>query len=174
MKITSVISLLLQCLWPPNWQDGDVLWEAATYKVTQPPYVVLQVSMTNWIRYISTTTRYHVIKLGNVVSYYKGLLCIILHNLLNKWSHEAMWQIKFIIYPLPQSLRPLNVVRCDLKSDSHLPKKFLFIYFNESLLKMMKNAFYFILKALFVLKIFRFLSWPFAHIEETAWLERQG
>ena len=45
-----------------------------------------------------------------------------------------------------------------LKSDSHLPKKFLFIYFNESPLKMMKNAFYFILRALFVLKIFKFLS----------------
>ena len=43
-----------------------------------------------------------------------------------------------------------------LKSDSHLPKKFLFICFNESPLKMMKNVFYFILKALFVLKIFKF------------------
>ena len=30
--------------------------------------------------------------------------------------------------------------------------------FNESLLKMMKNAFYFILKVLFVLTIFKFLS----------------
>ena len=28
----------------------------------------------------------------------------------------------------------------------------------------MKNAFYFILKALFVLKIFRFLSWLFGHV----------
>ena len=43
-----------------------------------------------------------------------------------------------------------------LKSDSHLPKHF-FISFNESPLKMMKNAFYFILKALFILKIFKFL-----------------
>ena len=32
------------------------------------------------------------------------------------------------------------------------------IYFIESPLKMMKNAFYFILKTLFVLKIFKFLS----------------
>ena len=45
-----------------------------------------------------------------------------------------------------------------LKSDSHLPKKFLFICIIESHLKMMKNAFYFILKALFVLKIFKYLS----------------
>ena len=37
-------------------------------------------------------------------------------------------------------------------------KNTFFICFNDSPSKMMKNAFYFILKALFVLKIFRFLS----------------
>ena len=37
-------------------------------------------------------------------------------------------------------------------------KKFFFIYFNGSPSKMMKNAFYFMLKALVVLSIFRFLS----------------
>ena len=42
----------------------------------------------------------------------------------------------------------------------------------ESPLKMMKNVFYLILKALFVLKIFKFLSWLFGHVEKTAWLER--
>ena len=31
---------------------------------------------------------------------------------------------------------------------------------------MMKNAFYFILNALFVLKIFKFLSWLFRHVEK--------
>ena len=55
-----------------------------------------------------------------------------------------------------------------LKSGSHLPKKFLFICFNENPLKKMKNAFEFILKALFVLKIFKFLSRHFGHVEETA------
>ena len=35
---------------------------------------------------------------------------------------------------------------------------------------MMENAFYFILKALFVLKIFKSLSWHFGHVEETALL----
>ena len=38
------------------------------------------------------------------------------------------------------------------------PKKVFIIYFNESPSKMMKNVFYFILKALCVLKIFKFLS----------------
>ena len=37
---------------------------------------------------------------------------------------------------------------------------------------MMKNAFYFILKALFVLKIFKFSFWRFGHVEDTAWLEK--
>ena len=39
-----------------------------------------------------------------------------------------------------------------------------FIVFNESPLKMMKNAIYFILKALFGLKIFKFLSLIFDHV----------
>ena len=42
----------------------------------------------------------------------------------------------------------------------------------ESHLKMMKNAFYFILKALFVFKMFKFLSRLFVHLGKTAWLER--
>ena len=61
---------------------------------------------------------------------------------------------------LAATLEPLahhwNVA--NLKSDSYLPKKMCFFCFIESPLKMMKNAFYFILKAPFVLKIFKFLS----------------
>ena len=43
------------------------------------------------------------------------------------------------------------------KSDPHLPKK-IFTCFNNTPSKKMKNAFHFILKALFILKIFKFLS----------------
>ena len=50
-------------------------------------------------------------------------------------------------------------------------QKNCFIFFNESPLKMMKNAFYFILKACFVPEIFKFLSWIFGHVQKTAWLE---
>ena len=42
-------------------------------------------------------------------------------------------------------------------------KNFFVICLTESPLKMMKNAFYFILKALFVLKIFKFFSRLFGH-----------
>ena len=53
-----------------------------------------------------------------------------------------------------------------LKTDSHLPKKILFICFNDSPSKMMINAFYFVLKAFFILKIFKFSSWLFEHVEK--------
>ena len=42
------------------------------------------------------------------------------------------------------------------KSDSQLPKYFALFAFIKSPLKMMKNAFYFILKALFLPKILKF------------------
>ena len=47
-------------------------------------------------------------------------------------------------------------------------KKICVIYLIESFLKMMKNAFYFILKALLVLKLFTFLSRLFGHVAKTA------
>ena len=40
-------------------------------------------------------------------------------------------------------------------------KKIVFIYFNENPLKVKKNAFYFMLKALFVLEIFKFFVGTF-------------
>ena len=53
-----------------------------------------------------------------------------------------------------------------LKSDSH-PLKYCLICFTESPLKKMKNDFYFILKALFNLKLFKFLSSLFVHVGKT-------
>ena len=58
-----------------------------------------------------------------------------------------------------------------LKSDSHLPNKMCFLLHWKPF-KYEKNAFYFILKALFFLKVFKFLSWLFGQVEKTAWSER--
>ena len=43
----------------------------------------------------------------------------------------------------------------------------------ESPWKLMKDAFYFVLKVLFVLKIFKFLSPLFGHVQKTVWFERK-
>ena len=47
-----------------------------------------------------------------------------------------------------------------IKSDSHLPKEVGFVCFNGKSLNVIKNAFYFVSKALFI-KIFKFLFRPF-------------
>ena len=52
------------------------------------------------------------------------------------------------------------------------PQKIILFSSMIALQKMMKNAFYFILKDLFVLKIIKFLSWLFVHVEKTTWLKR--
>ena len=59
-----------------------------------------------------------------------------------------------------------------LKSESHLPKKIALFATMKALEKMIKNAYYFILKALFVVKIFKFLFWLSGHVKKTAWFER--
>ena len=54
-----------------------------------------------------------------------------------------------------------------LKLDSHLPKKNLCYLLDWKLYKMIKNAFYFNLKALLALKTFSFLSQLFGHLRKT-------
>ena len=63
---------------------------------------------------------------------------------------------------------------CSIKEDVRKGKLYGLRQFliNEIPLKLMKNAIYFTLKALSVLKIFKFLSWLFGHVEKTARLER--
>ena len=63
-------------------------------------------------------------------------------------------------------------LKCTLKVGLSSSENFCIICSTESPLKMMKNAFYCIVKTLFVLKMFKFLSWLFGHVEKTVWLER--
>ena len=51
-------------------------------------------------------------------------------------------------------------------------KKVDFIYFNENSLKMINSGFYFILKALFVLEIFKFLPRPFLILMENGLIRK--
>ena len=67
-----------------------------------------------------------------------------------------------------------SVLNSSFKVGLSPSKKICVICFIESPLKMIKNAFYFILKALFVLKIFKFLSWLFGHVGEAGWLGGGG
>ena len=53
-----------------------------------------------------------------------------------------------------------------LMSDSSKKKKIVLLCFDESSLKLKKNTFYYILKAIFVLKIFIVLSYLFGDTEK--------
>ena len=63
-----------------------------------------------------------------------------------------------------------DIVWFSLKLEPHLPKKIVLLQWKP--FKNDENVFYFIFKALFVLKIFKFLSCIFDHEEKAAWLER--
>ena len=84
---------------------------------------------------------------------------IIHHNsIFSTHVRRVCYSNKWKAWHLFCSILKLLMVIKQLKSDSHLPKNF-FICFHDSLPKIMKSIFYFILKAFFVLKIFKFLSW---------------
>ena len=98
--------------------------------------------------------------------------------------YSINWQNFIAWLPLlPEILASMYIVNigwpvCDVinfKSSlkvGHWPsKKVGFICFKESALKMMNNAFYFIVKALVVLKIFTFLSWLSWLCRKMAWSE---
>ena len=53
-----------------------------------------------------------------------------------------------------------------------LSKTICIICLIENPLKMTKNVFYSILKTLFILKVFDFLSRHFGYVRKTTWLER--
>ena len=76
-----------------------------------------------------------------------------------------------IFFKLISSGNLLSISVKVLKSTPIFQKN-CFIQFNESSLRMMKIIFYFSWKALFVIKIFKFLSWYFSHLEKVAWFER--
>ena len=97
---------------------------------------------------------------------------MICYNCIIMFQHIKKSRISYYVDVCYPPTAPFGVIATrNLKSESHLPKKCV-ISLIESLLKLMKNAFYFILKALYVLKIFLFFSRLFGHVAKTTWLER--
>ena len=110
----------------------------------------------------------YMIQLDNYSSFVHTQPNIFLVKIRNSYLLSTHWKIYWKRFR--RSIIFLR--RISFKTKIELFKVF-YICFNESLLKMMKNAFYLILKALFFLKIFKVLSWLFGHVE-MGWLERNG
>ena len=88
---------------------------------------------------------------------------------LDKSSKNYNFCVKFRLQQNINSVKHLSrlseIIVCKIDiifllifGHSHLQKKFCFICFIENPLKMIKTSFYFLLKGLLVLKIFKFLS----------------
>ena len=104
------------------------------------------------------------------------LFCILLFLPFQRQPHNMIRHNQAIRLQKPINCLSVfhHFVGLVLKVGLSPSKKIYFICFNEDLLKLMKNAFYFILKGFFVLKILKFLSWLFGHVGKKTWLERQG
>ena len=100
-------------------------------------------------------------KISRIYVATKNNICIKIN-----WTEQGLFSFLLKIY---NTFISIFVVH--LKLDCHPPKKINFICFNESPLKLVKNAFCSILKALFILKTFNVLSWLIGYVEKRAWLE---
>ena len=86
------------------------------------------------------------------------------------WKSISLNEI-FIFWKLKISFT--EIFHESWKSDSQLTKKFCYLLHWKPI-KNDKKCFLFYLKTLFVLKIFKLLSWHFGHVGKTSLLERQG
>ena len=105
-------------------------------------------------------------------------LAWMVHNIhhftpLSRYSSFFICSVHFEETSFKQNLKcylvKLNLIYCKgywFKVGLSTSKKVVFICFNESPLKVMKNAYYFMLKAPFVLDIFTFLSWLYCYSEK--------
>ena len=86
--------------------------------------------------------------------------------------------LKHLFYLL-NPFHATSLFRCPLKTSENQRFSDVFRRYRKRLvalngLKMIDIALYFILWALFVLKIFKFLPWIFGHVEKATWLGRQS
>ena len=78
-------------------------------------------------------------------------------NKKGKLHSSGLYLLKFFCIEYAQSKNPLKECRHSIKAGLSPSKKICFICFNDNPSKIVKNAFYFTLKAFFV-KIFQFFS----------------
>ena len=94
-----------------SWQDGNLTWQAPTYKVKWPfDHMVLQGHETNKNHFMFTAIVPLATKLGTMITYLDRFLPLKSHDSLITWSYEIKWKTKTIISPIPQCLWLQNLV----------------------------------------------------------------
>ena len=120
--------------------------------VGAPPYSPLGETLHSWTNCINMCDLFVGTKELTSTFQKKMRDAVTFYNFSKRWIEES-----FVCY-----LRCFYIFKFWLGPQ----KKKCFICFNEIPLKVIKNGFYSILKAPFVLKIFKFLSWLCSHREK--------
>ena len=122
------------------WSNANLMLPTKWWKL----YFALQV-------YFATSSSVFIIDVKLLFSFFLSLL---IFKFFQGWQ-----QIKPCSYVQYRNIWIISI-------RTHTFQKVVFVDLNESTLKMMKNAFYFMLKALLFLEIFTFLYWLFGYVEK--------
>ena len=84
-----------QCLWPPNWQDGELPWGAPSKKLHD--HLIMWSSEITWQnKTIISTRSVYGHQPCRIVTYLEGCLPMKLHGSRVMWSCVSTWQIKVL------------------------------------------------------------------------------
>ena len=122
------------------WSNANLMLPTKWWKL----YFALQV-------HFATSSSVFIIDVKLLFSFFLSLL---IFKFFQGWQ-----QIKLCSYVQYRNIWIISI-------RTHTFQKVVFVDLNESPLKMMKNAFYFMLKALLFLEIFTFLYWLFGYVEK--------
>ena len=133
---------------PLTFPASFTSWKTSFWKRNYNIYIILKLTTTAFCWRLKRP------ELNEAITLYSTFFYIeYIHNHLATKRRITMYII-------------LDYLGVTLKSESQLPKKKVFYLFQQKPFKMMKNAFYFMLKALLLLKIFTFLFWLFVYVEK--------
>ena len=112
----NVISALLKTYKNKNWHCGDLAWGAPTYWVRCSfDHVLIRFHVKKWKCYFSTSYKFQIWHCGDL---WFGppthkVICLFITR-----SHNATWQIRNGLSPLPQDIFKTNLAKLWLKMTS--------------------------------------------------------
>ena len=113
-------------------------------------------TMSSVIPHFVTTAVPHFVIPDTLLNILERACSLIIDKNIVSWNIVARWSKYYLDFKVALSPSKKNGVICLIERN----------------IIMMKNVFYFVLNALFVLKIFKFLSRHFGHVEKATWFEK--
>ena len=154
-----MLSNLFKVSW--KWKNVDSTFDKLTSLVSRKCQKIQKLD-ENWWKYLTLTKKFFISSKRSKEFQWKFQTRCALDNIE---SHKKTgFHPPFRRYIFPKTTGGVKFIPPSRFRVWLSPSNLCFICFNESSLERMKNDFYFILKSLFVLKVFKFLSWLFGHV----------